>query len=82
MITDAIINLLKGIISGLLNMLPSSPSFLQGSISPFVSRLAPLNSVLPIQEVFTFLLFAFTVTSVFLTTWVVNRIINLIRGAG
>ena len=82
MITTAILNLLKSIISTLLNTLPSSPSFLTHDLSSLVSRLAPMNAILPIQEVFTFLVYLGSLLVVFLTAWAINRIINLIRGAG
>jgi len=82
MITSAILNMLKSIISALLNTLPSSPTFVTQNLSSFVSRLAPINAIFPIQEIFTFLVYLGSLLAVFLTAWAINRIINLIRGAG
>ncbi len=82
MVTSAILQALKTVISSLLNILPSSPQFIQGSVTSFVSRLSPVNAIFPIQEIFTFLIFAISIVTVFLATWAINRIINLIRGAG
>lgn len=82
MITSAILNLLKSVISSLLSALPSSPNIITGSISDFVSFIAPFNSIFPIQEILNFFVFFVSVISVFLALWVVNKVINLIRGAG
>lgn len=82
MIVSSILNLLKTVISGLLNLLPSSPSFISGSIDSFINLIAPLNAIFPIQELLTFFVFLISLISLFLTFWAINKVINLLRGAG
>ncbi len=82
MIVSSILNLLKTVISGLLNLLPSSPEFVSGSISSFINLIAPLNTIFPIQELLNFFVFLISIISLFLLFWAINRVINLIRGAG
>ena len=87
MITDAILDLIHASLLSLVRILPHSPDVLQlGQVGDFIrniaSWIAPFDKILPIHEAIVFVGSFFVVLSAYFTAWLVNRIINLIRGAG
>jgi len=86
-ITSAILDLIHASLLSLVRILPHSPSISElGQVGDFIrniaSWVAPFDTILPIHETITFIASFFVVLSAYFTAWLVNRIINLVRGAG
>lgn len=87
MITDAILDFIHASLISLAHFLPHSPDVLQlPQVGTFIRNIAewvaPFDKILPIHETIVFIGSFFIVLSAFLTAWLINRIINLVRGSG
>lgn len=81
MITDAILDMLFGLISAAFALLPSGDNIaLPGS--PSWSVLATANVILPIDYFLTLMGVATAVMTVGLVYWGIFKVLNLIRGSG